>query len=211
MADRRVRRTRRVLHLAMIELILEKGYPRITVQDVLDRADVGRSTFYAHFRDKDALLLSTFDDLRADLRADIDAMWPGEPLDDPAQLSRAVFAHAYRNQIVYKALCGKPSAGTVAQRHLHDMIGDIFHEHLRPHLDDVGNALTAVLVSEFCASALLGMLVWYVEENFAYDPTWMAQAYGTLTIPGIMAALDQPSAGGRHHQPEYYALPPGSR
>ncbi|MBO0803611.1 MAG: TetR/AcrR family transcriptional regulator [Nocardiopsaceae bacterium] len=55
--DRRVRRTRALLHQALIELILEKGYGRITVQDILDRADVGRSTFYSHYRDKDALLL----------------------------------------------------------------------------------------------------------------------------------------------------------
>jgi AcrR family transcriptional regulator len=214
MADRRVRRTRRVLHVALIELILEKGYQRTTVQDILDRADVGRSTFYAHYRDKDSLLLSTFDDLRVDLYADIESMWPGEPIGDPSLLSRALFVHAYNNQIVYRALCGKASAGTVAQRHLHDMIGDILHSHLRPHLDDRGAPIPSDLVSEFCASALIGMLVWYVQEDFAYDPTWMAQAYGALTIPGIMAALDHPGAGGggRHSETQpYLALPVGSQ
>src|SRR5690242_15633867 len=65
--DRRVRRTRRALQNALVGLIAERGYPRTTVQDVLDRADVGRSTFYAHFRDKDALFASCFDDLRTDL------------------------------------------------------------------------------------------------------------------------------------------------
>src|SRR5262249_7239093 len=51
--DRRVRRTRELLRGAFRELIHEKGYDRITVQDILDRADVGRSTFYAHYRDKE--------------------------------------------------------------------------------------------------------------------------------------------------------------
>jgi len=54
--DRRVRRTRRILGEALVELVLEKGYDSITVQDILDRADVGRSTFYAHYKNKQGLL-----------------------------------------------------------------------------------------------------------------------------------------------------------
>src|SRR6266849_4806553 len=46
--DRRVRRTRESLHKALISLALEKNYDSISVQEVLDRADVGRSTFYTH-------------------------------------------------------------------------------------------------------------------------------------------------------------------
>ncbi len=53
--DRRVQRTRQLLHDALISLILQKGYDRITVQDIVDRANVGRSTFYDHFQDKDDL------------------------------------------------------------------------------------------------------------------------------------------------------------
>jgi AcrR family transcriptional regulator len=63
--DRRVERTRRSLLNALNELILEKGYEKVTVQDVIDRANVGRSTFYAHFEDKDQLLLSGFEPIRA--------------------------------------------------------------------------------------------------------------------------------------------------
>ncbi|MEM6707029.1 MAG: TetR/AcrR family transcriptional regulator, partial [Acidobacteriota bacterium] len=55
--DRRVTRTKRLLRQALMELVREKDYARITVQDILDRADVGRSTFYTHYRDKDDLLL----------------------------------------------------------------------------------------------------------------------------------------------------------
>ena len=51
--DRRIQRTRQLLDDALIELILEKGYDNITVQNIVDQANVGRSTFYAHFLDKD--------------------------------------------------------------------------------------------------------------------------------------------------------------
>src|SRR6267378_1760564 len=60
MVDRRVQRTRRLLHKALMSLILEKKYESIRVQEILDRADVGRSTFYMHFRDKDELFFSGF-------------------------------------------------------------------------------------------------------------------------------------------------------
>ena len=56
--DERIRRTHQRLGSALVQLIAEKPIDDITVQDVLDRASVGRSTFYLHFRDKNDLLLS---------------------------------------------------------------------------------------------------------------------------------------------------------
>ena len=56
--DRRVERTRGLLRGALASLIHEKPYERIVVKEILARANVGRSTFYAHFRDKDELLYS---------------------------------------------------------------------------------------------------------------------------------------------------------
>src|SRR5678815_5861626 len=60
--DARVRRTRDALGDALVALMQEKPFESITVQDVLDRAHVGRSTFYSHYSDKDDLLMSDVDD-----------------------------------------------------------------------------------------------------------------------------------------------------
>ena len=60
--DARVRRTRDALGDALVALMQEKPFDTITVQDVLDRAHVGRSTFYSHYSDKDDLLMSDVDD-----------------------------------------------------------------------------------------------------------------------------------------------------
>lgn len=60
--DERIRRTRHRLGLAMMTLVQEKPFERITVQEVLDRANVGRSTFYLHFTDKDDLFLSQLEE-----------------------------------------------------------------------------------------------------------------------------------------------------
>src|SRR5437660_10085913 len=63
--DRRVQRTRQLLQDALISMMIEKGYEATTVQDIIDRANVGRATFYAHFADKETLLASRIEDLRA--------------------------------------------------------------------------------------------------------------------------------------------------
>lgn len=76
--DRRVQRTRQLLQNALSELILEKAYEKITVQDVIDRANVGRSTFYAHFQDMDKLLLSGFEPLLAEF----EEFLTGQSFDD---------------------------------------------------------------------------------------------------------------------------------
>jgi AcrR family transcriptional regulator len=112
--DRRVRRTRRLLREALLGLLRERGYDRVTVQDVLDRADLGRATFYAHFRDKDDLLLSAFGEVREALRQHLAAFaraWRGGPGAGPSAGpgaglagARALFEHAAGQRGLYRAL-----------------------------------------------------------------------------------------------------------
>src|SRR5687768_13088670 len=65
--DPRVVRTRRQLRDALVASILERGWEAVSVTDVCERAEIGRSTFYVHFADKEELLLSGFDELHAAL------------------------------------------------------------------------------------------------------------------------------------------------
>ena len=67
--DRRVRRTRHALENALISLILEKGYDAVTIEEITDRADLGRTTFYLHFRDKEELLMNAIDTMIEDFLA----------------------------------------------------------------------------------------------------------------------------------------------
>jgi AcrR family transcriptional regulator len=65
--DRRVQRTRELLKNALMQLIDEKGYDAVTIQDVADRANVGRTTFYSHYQSKDDLLLDHYADFASHL------------------------------------------------------------------------------------------------------------------------------------------------
>ena len=91
-ADRRTNRTRKLLQEALVSLILEKGYEKVTVQNVIDRANVGRSTFYAHFQNMDDLLLSQFDDLREQFDQHLENQ--RIPAADPWGLTLLMFQHA---------------------------------------------------------------------------------------------------------------------
>jgi AcrR family transcriptional regulator len=180
--DRRIRRTRRALIDALLELVVEKTYEKITVQDILDRADIGRSTFYAHYRDKEAVLLAVFDDMQKQLREAVDAdTRSGRPFD-PARPADLLFAHAYRNKRIYRALCGK-QGGNAVQRHLRVNIGQMLSEALGPQLA-TNSGVPVDVAAEFYTAATLGLLTWWIDQDFRHGPTWLTATYRQLAIHG---------------------------
>src|SRR5262249_62033811 len=95
--DRRVQRTQSLLREALGSLLHEKDYDSISVREILDRANVGRSTFYMHFRDKDELLVSGMHDM---LRSARSAAPPSaaKPHDRIVGFSLPIFEHIHQHQ-----------------------------------------------------------------------------------------------------------------
>jgi AcrR family transcriptional regulator len=135
--DRRAARTRKALHDALMSLILRKGYEATTVQDIIDEADVGRSTFYGHYTGKEDLLRSGFQTLRRELadaqgaaRARLDGL-----RDEPLRFSRALFEHAARYTDVYRALVGG-RGGAVAINEIRQVLLELARKELPAARDD---------------------------------------------------------------------------
>jgi AcrR family transcriptional regulator len=131
--DRRVRRTRLLLHQALIELMTERDYTRITVQDIIDRADVGRSTFYAHYRDKDDLLLVSCTEYTRETLATGMAktqVTGTAPLFAPIGM---LFGLVAEHRVVYRALLG-PKSNAVVLRATRQMYAEVLTEHLADRL-----------------------------------------------------------------------------
>ena len=105
--DRRVARSREMLHQAMLSLIIEKGYEEITVEDICERANVGRSTFYAHFTSKDDLKRRGLEHLRREL---IEQQRKASSLADTnvrgLAFTLTMFEHARDHIHLYRALVG---------------------------------------------------------------------------------------------------------
>src|SRR3954466_12612335 len=103
--DRRIQRTRQLLLQALFSLIQEKGFDAVTVQDIIDRADIGRSTFYVHFVDKEDLLVQAMDPFSADLKErQRKALREGRGSDETAfGFSHELFSHADGHREVFRA------------------------------------------------------------------------------------------------------------
>ena len=190
--DRRVRRTRRLLREALLTLIAEKGYDRVTVQDVLDRADLGRATFYAHFRDKDDLLLSGFDELREALRAAFARYEQGAhaPPGQDLETAHGLFEHVAANRPLYRGLAGSRAGALVLERARADLIG-----LTRTHFERVVRQRRArptvplEVLTEHTVGAMLGVLTWWVDADPTYSSREMALVFERITTPAVHAGL----------------------
>ncbi len=167
--DRRVARTKRTLRDALVALILERGWDTIRVQDVCDRADVGRSTFYTHFADKEELLLSGFDDLKVQLKGLAEI---GKPLG----FVRPLVEHAAENQRMFKALVGRRS-GQVVQRRFRALVLELVAEDLAPKVDDA--------MVHAVAGALLELVTWAVDGRTSIDADAVIAAFQRFSGPAL--------------------------
>src|SRR3954471_14079390 len=122
--DRRVQRTRRHLREALMALILERGWDAVSVRDICEKADVGRSTFYVHFADKENLLLSGFDELHSAM----------EQIRSSAKVPFGFLgplaAHAADNARLVKALFGRQSGQSVQWR-FRDVLASLVEAELK--------------------------------------------------------------------------------
>jgi AcrR family transcriptional regulator len=153
--DRRVQRSRHRLHEALVTLILDRGWDRVTVQAVCDRARVGRSTFYVHFADKEELLVGGLDHVRDDLRRQRRAARASRPFG----FVRGLIEHADGSRRLFRAVIGKRS-GLVVQRRFREIVRELMLEDLREQ--GVAEASLAA-ASRFLAGALVELLFGWVE------------------------------------------------
>jgi len=109
--NRRIARARTALYDALVALIRERDYDAIRVEDILDRANVGRSTFYTHFKSKDELLARSLDRLRSELVMAIDAL----PAPDIGIVSQTLFRHIDGHRDIQASLAGGAANAIVRQ------------------------------------------------------------------------------------------------
>ena len=172
----------------MLALIVEKGYEHVSVQDILDRADVGRSTFYAHYRDKEELLLGGFDESFA---AFVEAT--GAANDDERvrflEPALVLFQHADGHRHVWKALVGKQSSEVVL-RYLREHLAGVISQHLRQQIDDhVPDELVFAATVQYTVNALIGVLAWWSETDAPYTPDELHRLFVRLSSTGIQRSL----------------------
>ncbi|MGW8250760.1 MAG: TetR/AcrR family transcriptional regulator [Anaerolineales bacterium] len=198
--DRRVSRTRRNLQEAMFALILEKGYDSVTVEEITSRADVGRTTFYLHYRDKEDLLVQTVSDVVDDLVNQL-ARYPVEDLRHrtDAELGwillpviSLAFQHVEQNADLYRILLRGEGSYNSLQR-LRQILRDAI-ESLIQHFTARQNQLLSpqvpldVFLSSL-AGAWIGLLAWWIEKDMPYTSEQMAVMYQRMFMRSTLEVL----------------------
>ena len=160
MVDRRIQKTDAQLRQALAALIREKPYDEIVVKEILDRADVGRSTFYSHFRDKDALLLNGIRDL-------LGSAGPQHRSRDMLWFSLPIFEHieGHRRAGVGGALM-TPRGRRALHAHLPRAIIELTEYAVRTGLSArrrTGTPVSPTLLVRWIAATFVLVLDWWVE------------------------------------------------
>jgi len=185
--DRRVQRRRRLLHKALMSRVLEKKYESITVQEILDRADVGRSTFYTHFQDKDELLVSGFENVKNLLHSSQAAGSGsvGKTYERIIGFSLAMFEHANEYRAVNRALLGS-NAEAIVRRQIHAALAGVISQEVRREMQEGKRAnypVSAELLTHFLVSTYISVLTWWLKSRNPVPPEDINAAYRHLALP----------------------------
>ena len=180
--DQRVRRTHERLGRALIELILEKHIDQVTVQEVLDRASVGRSTFYLHFRDTDDLLLSQLEEFLEIMSTMLTAHNEKSHRVVPVA---EMFAHIGNQNRLYRAL-----AESERLNDFFDLAQGYFARGIERRLAESGRLpklspreLSAR--SSAMAGSLLSLLRWWLDRGEKESPELMDKLFHQMVWSGL--------------------------
>jgi AcrR family transcriptional regulator len=197
--DRRVQRTRKLLRDAMMSLILEEGYDAISIQDITEKANLGRATFYLHFKDKDELLLDVMEQFIADFMEQVpqisQAQWR---MDDTKALTR-LFDFAAEHYDLYRILI-IGSGGITAAKQLRQSVAGNITGIIQQEIEEQG--AQPVLPTDFIAShfagSLLSTIYWWLDSDLPYTAEEMAEMYQKVnlldrkSLMGLNPASEEP-------------------
>jgi len=179
--DARVRRTRNALGDALIALMQEKPFDTITVQEVLDRAHVSRSTFYTHYSDKDDLLMSDAEEFFESLSMALSAHGDKSDRVFPVQ---EFFAHLADVQPFFKALV---KSGRYQENM--DLARGHFARGIERRLAELprGKSIPPTdrpAIAFAHAGALLSLLTWWLDRGMRESPAEMDELFHRIVWNG---------------------------
>jgi AcrR family transcriptional regulator len=184
--DRRSQRTRHLVNAALLELLFERHYDTITIQDILDRAGIGRSTFYTHYFDKEDVLTS----IAQQMLETFDQQFVHRNVKQGIIPALELFQHVQQNYQYFQAMMrgntGEvlwEAAQTTLSKNIEQALTNAYAEK-RPPL--VPWAVTA----QYLAGSFLYLVKWWVRAEMPYAPEQMERFFQQLALPGIWATIE---------------------
>jgi AcrR family transcriptional regulator len=186
--DRRVQRTRELLQKTLIELISERGYDAITIQDIVDRANIGRTTFYLHYNSKDELFMSCHETIVSEFhsphpRAREELLSPEAPPGMTSAYRHLLDARA----LLYPIFQGKD--GALILRRIRDRSAQEIDASLRAAFAEADSNIPFDLLANYLAGAQIALVQWWLEKRQPHRPENLAQAFHRLQRAAIRDAF----------------------
>lgn len=185
--DRRAARTQRLLKQALMELMHSMRYEDITVQHIIDRADVGRSTFYAHYTDKDELAKQFFEEMLETITSGVKP----EEEERTASFPVAVMFRHLQSQLtahgVWQSTRGRDYLFSVGQAYWNRRI----ERELKARRGKRGAPKVPIpVVAQMVTGAATSLLNWWTKNKMPYSPEEMQEMFDRVMMPGIHAVCD---------------------
>ena len=190
--DRRVQRTRELLQKALIELIGERGYDAITIQEIVARANVGRTTFYLHYSSKDDLFMSCHEAIVSEFH--FGPLYP-HPLSREALLSpeapegmTAAYRHLEDAWVrLYPIFQGKD--GPLILRRIRDWSAKEIEANLRAAFAETDSTIPLDVLVNYLAGAQLALVQWWLEKRQPHTLENLARTFHRLQRAAIRDAF----------------------
>lgn len=181
-ADLRVLKTRENIKTAFINLLLIKDFKDITIQNIIDEALIGRSTFYDHYYDKYDLLEHLANEVLNDFNSFIKDRFNLKSHDDFVYFFSSIMEYYSKQRNTFLALL-KTHTESV---NLYDSLYKILKDGLLIYWDNINiNPKFNIPKEYFCriyASTAMTSILWYLENNENYTPEYFMEAFNTLKI-----------------------------
>ncbi|MBN2085749.1 MAG: TetR/AcrR family transcriptional regulator [Anaerolineales bacterium] len=174
--DRRRLQTRKQIIEAVVQLVLEKGYEGVTIQDITDRADLGRGTFYIHFKDKEEAVWSAIEDGLHATEADAHRQFPGGIPPQPEYYAyRNIFRHAEQNKDLYKVMLGGQGSGVMTARVQNHLAAEMQRDlALLPVPVFLEFHVPVDILAQVITGAVIQLVRWWLETPNRYSAEDMA-------------------------------------
>ncbi len=185
-SDRRAGRTRTLLEKAHLDVLLKKGYEAMTVRDICDAANVGRSTFYAHYTGKDQLRRSSFEHLRK-LLTDRQASAGGSTgtgADQHLAFSLTLFEHAREYRHVYRALVGT-RGGAIGLGTIRKILCDLVDAEFERIAASRPTETPRELMVQYIVGGCMAMLTWWLDRGAKVSPERMDAMFRSMVSQGV--------------------------
>ncbi|XID93177.1 TetR/AcrR family transcriptional regulator [Paenibacillaceae bacterium WGS1546] len=191
--DRRILRTQQQIADAFLALCSEKEYESIIIKDITERANVNRSTFYAHYEDKDHLLRKmTGDKLRELASLSRESIAYDEPsFDAPDPYFVALFEHLTANRTFYGVMLGKvrPSLFSDPMR---EVVRESFFARVSAIDKDQKLLVPLDLLLDYISYSVHGIIRKWLVQPMVYSPDHMSLQLTRLSMLGIYRAMGVP-------------------